>query len=99
MVDINLEVITRLPVRQAFGPQHIATGIGLMALTVLTHVTPHSPSWIIFRRGIALPFIACGFLYLYWVPIVPEPEQQWGNAIGCCESSITPARGLVLVLC
>lgn len=89
MVEIPLDFIANLPTRLPFGPQHVLSGFGLIGLTMLAHVTPHSPGWIMFRRGVALPLIAFGWAYLYWVPIIPAGEDQWGNATGCGEYSVT----------
>lgn len=53
-------------------------GFFLILLTALTLTTPLTPSYRIFRRGIAGPVIIIGWLYLAWLPYSLNDSEQWG---------------------
>jgi hypothetical protein len=49
----------------------------LILSTALTLITPLTPGYRLFRQAIAGPLIACGWLYLAWVPYVRNDAEQW----------------------
>jgi len=49
----------------------------LILSTALTLLTPLSPGYRLFRKAVAGPLIACGWLYLAWVPYVRNDAEQW----------------------
>lgn len=49
----------------------------LILSTALTLLTPLSPGYRLFRKAVAGPLIACGWLFLAWVPYVRNDAEQW----------------------
>jgi hypothetical protein len=67
-----------LPTRRLATPLDFALGGVATLLHCGMLTTPYNPSWLLFRRAIAFPLILGFYGWLFYVPIHPIREDQWG---------------------
>lgn len=74
--------VDAMPHRHPVTPLHYIAGFATTALHLGILLTPHTPSWLLFRRAIAFPIVLTCYLWVSYVPIHPFPEDQWSvNAL------------------
>ena len=66
------------PERQPLCTAHYVLGCLAVGLHILTLATPSTHPWILLRRSVLFPAVACAYAWVIWVPIWPVREDQWG---------------------
>ena len=81
--------IPGLPPRHPMGLLDWVFGAFLICLTCAFLSSPLTPRWRMVRAAFAGPAIALGWVYLAFVPLNLNDEDQWGTTILMCEFMYT----------
>nr|XP_019009226.1 uncharacterized protein I206_05873 [Kwoniella pini CBS 10737]OCF48007.1 hypothetical protein I206_05873 [Kwoniella pini CBS 10737] len=78
------ELVSRLPTPHPQNGLDVFIGLATVHLMILTHLTPHTGGWRLFRMGIIAPLCLTGFGYIVVGQIEKDDLTHWGTCVLMC---------------